>query len=65
MRFEEQSEYLHKQKIRMQHFNVNDGLIHNADGTREFLEGGVVGGVNSHRWYLDNDDYKMMMIWIG
>ena len=33
----------------MQHFNVNDGLIHNADGTREFLEGGVVGGVNSHR----------------
>ena len=24
-----------------------DGLIHNADGTAEFVEGGMVGGVNS------------------
>jgi len=24
-----------------------DGLIHNEDGTEEFLEGGIVGGANN------------------
>ena len=28
------------------HFNRNDGLFHNQDGTKEFLDGGIVGGVN-------------------
>jgi len=25
-----------------------DGLIHNDDGTKDFVEGGRVGGVNFH-----------------
>ena len=32
----------------MKHFNPNDGLIHNEDGTLEFLEGGLVQGVNKY-----------------
>ena len=38
----------------MQHFNEIDGLIHNDDGSREFIDGGVVGGANGRlldrRW---------------
>ena len=29
-------------------FNPFTGLIHNEDGSKEFLEGGVVGGVNNY-----------------
>ena len=31
---------------RMKHFNVNDGLIYNDDGSREFVDGGIVEGAN-------------------
>ncbi len=36
-----------KAKERLTRFNPVDGLIHNADGSREFIEGGVVGGANN------------------
>jgi len=28
--------------------NEFDGLVHNADGTRDFVEGGTVGGANNY-----------------
>jgi len=34
-------------KKRMQYINAFDGLLHMPDGTIEFPEGGVVGGVNA------------------
>jgi len=36
-----------RQKERLKYFNEFDGLIHQPDGSREFLEGGIVSGVNN------------------
>jgi len=32
---------------RLRKLNKYDGLIHNDDGSKEFVEGGKVGGVNT------------------
>ena len=40
--------------------NQFDGLIHNADGTKDFAEangGGPVGGVNNYRKVEQNGDF--------
>ena len=31
----------------MKHFNAYDGLIHWEDGSKEFVEGGKVDGINT------------------
>ena len=35
-------------KDRYQRIGENDGVVYNRDGTREFWEGGIVGGVNDY-----------------
>lgn len=37
-------------KDKLAKLNPYDGLIHNEDGTTEFLEGGIVGGANAGLW---------------
>ena len=37
-----------KYQERLENVNPYDGLLHNPDGSREFPEGGVVGGVNNY-----------------
>ena len=44
---EEKKDNCIKEKMaRLARLNPWDGLVHNDDGTKEFVEGGVVGGAN-------------------
>ena len=44
---EEKKDNCIKEKMaKLARLNPFDGLVHNDDGTREFVEGGIVGGAN-------------------
>ena len=40
-------------KDKLAKLNPHDGLVHNQDGSKEFLDGGIVAGANS--WISKNN----------